>query len=122
MATHFRACNLCEATCGLKTETDGPHVVSIRGDGEDPLSRGHLCPKGVALQDVHEDENRLRHPILKTAAGGWEEVSWEAAFDRIAARASINDLTDDLIIDPLTGNAAFSGQRVEVVPCGQRTE
>ena len=27
---------------------------------------------------------------------------------------SINDLTDDLVVDPLTGNAAFSGQRVTV--------
>ncbi|MFB3115003.1 MAG: hypothetical protein ACE1ZW_03390 [Nitrospirales bacterium] len=59
MATHFRACNLCEAICGLEIETDGPHVLSIRGDRKDPLSRGYLCPKGVALQDVHEDEKVL---------------------------------------------------------------
>jgi len=87
METHFRACNLCEAICGLKIETDGQHVLSIRGDENDPLSRGYLCPKGVALQDVYEDKNRLRHPIRKTAFNGWEEVSWEAAFSEIASRS-----------------------------------
>ena len=86
MAIHFRACNLCEAICGLEVETDGSRVTSIRGDAKDPLSRGHLCPKGVALQDVHADENRLRHPIRKTTASCWEEVTWEAAFDEIAKR------------------------------------
>ena len=30
------------------------------------------------------------------------------------AGASINDLTDELAVDPLTGNAAFSGQRITI--------
>jgi hypothetical protein len=32
------------------------------------------------------------------------------------AGASINDLTDDLALDALSGNAAFSGVRVRVEP------
>ncbi len=88
MSTHYRACNLCEAICGLQIETNGQQVVSIRGDANDPLSHGHLCPKGVALQDIHQDPNRLRQPLRKTSSGGWEEVSWTAAFDEIAARTS----------------------------------
>jgi hypothetical protein len=28
----------------------------------------------------------------------------------------VNDLTDDLLVDPLSGNAAFSGVPVEVEP------
>ena len=86
MATHYRACNLCEAICGLEIETDGTSVVSIRGDKQDPLSHGHLCPKGVALQDIYEDPDRLRQPLRKTTAGGWEEISWERAYDQIAQR------------------------------------
>ncbi len=86
MTTHFRACNLCEAICGLQIETDGSRVVSIRGDADDPLSHGHICPKGVALQDIYDDPDRLRQPIRKTKTGEWELVSWEAAFAEIAER------------------------------------
>lgn len=86
MTISFRACNLCEAICGLEIETDNRRVVSIRGDANDPLSHGHICPKGVALQDIYNDPNRLRQPVRKTAKGGWEPISWDAAFDEIAAR------------------------------------
>lgn len=86
MTTHFRACNLCEAICGLEIEIDDRRVVSIRGDAKDPLSHGHLCPKGVALQDIYNDPDRLRQPMRKKANGQWEQVSWSAAFDEIATR------------------------------------
>jgi len=77
-------CCLCEATCGLEIETRGPEVVSIRGDKNDPFSRGYLCPKAMALKDIHEDPNRLRRPQKRTDRG-WVEVEWEQAFDEVAA-------------------------------------
>lgn len=86
--THYRACNLCEAICGLEIQTEDGHVASIRGDADDPLSHGHLCPKGVALQDIHKDPDRLRAPLRKTATGGWEEVPWDSAFEEIAERTA----------------------------------
>lgn len=82
---HYGACNLCEAICGLEFRVREGRVVSIRGDARDPLSRGHLCPKAVALQDLHEDPDRLRRP-LRRVGETWTEVSWEAAFDDIAER------------------------------------
>jgi len=83
--TVYRACNLCEAICGLEIKVDGPKIVSIRGDEADPFSRGHICPKAVALQDVHEDPNRLRRPMLRTD-NDWREIPWEEAFDLAAER------------------------------------
>ncbi|MFL5348397.1 MAG: molybdopterin oxidoreductase family protein [Hyalangium sp.] len=83
--THFRTCNLCEAICGLRIEVEGGRITSIRGDEEDPFSRGHICPKAVALKDLHEDPERLRQPMRRTA-GGWEPVSWEEALDETARR------------------------------------
>ena len=53
--THHRVCHLCEAMCGLVIQTREDTVIDIRGDREDPLSRGHVCPKAVALKDIHED-------------------------------------------------------------------
>jgi hypothetical protein len=42
-------CNLCEASGGLRIEAEGGRVTQIRGDEEDPFSRGYLCPKAFAL-------------------------------------------------------------------------
>jgi anaerobic selenocysteine-containing dehydrogenase len=64
--------------CGLIVETDGSRITGIRGDPDDPFSRGHLCPKAVALQDLHEDPDRLRQPLLKVR-GRFEPVSWPVA-------------------------------------------
>jgi anaerobic selenocysteine-containing dehydrogenase len=82
---HFRTCNLCEAMCGLRIELEGERITSIRGDEEDPFSRGHVCPKALALKDLHEDPDRLRHPMRRTASG-WEPVSWDDALDEAARR------------------------------------
>jgi anaerobic selenocysteine-containing dehydrogenase len=82
---HFRACNLCEAICGIDVVLQGRSIRTIRGDRDDPLGRGHICPKALALQDIHEDPDRLQRPLRRTA-GGWEEVGWEEALDEAAAR------------------------------------
>ena len=81
------ACNLCEAICGLELtiedRPEGPKVTSIRGNENDPLSRGHICPKGVALADVYEDPDRLRRPV-KRVGEEWVEIPWDEALDLTA--------------------------------------
>ena len=83
--TAFRSCNLCEAICGLTIEHDGKQVVSIKGDKNDPLSRGHICPKAIALQDIHADPDRLKTPVRRTE-NGFEPISWEDAFDLVESK------------------------------------
>ena len=83
--TAFRSCNLCEAICGLTIEHDGKQVVSIKGDKSDPLSRGHICPKAIALQDIHADPDRLKTPVRRTE-NGFEPISWEDAFDLVESK------------------------------------
>ncbi len=80
---HHRACNLCEAMCGVKVEFEGTKVLSIRGDEDDPFSKGHICPKATALQALYEDPDRLRQP-LRRVGKGWEPLSWDAALDAAA--------------------------------------
>jgi anaerobic selenocysteine-containing dehydrogenase len=82
--THFRTCPLCEAMCGLAITVRDGAVLSIRGDAEDPFSRGHICPKGAALQDIHADPDRLRYP-LRRGPDGWERIEWEEAFAEAVA-------------------------------------
>jgi anaerobic selenocysteine-containing dehydrogenase len=82
---HHRTCSICEAMCGIVVEHRDGQVVSIRPDRDDVLSRGHICPKAVALKDLHEDPDRLRQPMRRTGAG-WQPVSWDDAFDEIEHR------------------------------------
>jgi len=85
VATHYRACPLCEATCGVAVEVEGSRVVSVRGDADDPVSRGYICPKGTALADLHHDPDRLRRPLVRHGAD-WRETGWDEAFDLVARR------------------------------------
>ncbi len=75
-----RACNLCEAICGLKLEVRGNEVLSIRGDELDPFSQGHICPKAIALKDIQEDPDRLRKPVKKVG-NQWVEIEWDEAIE-----------------------------------------
>lgn len=80
--THYRTCNLCEAMCGLEIQHQNKKIISIKGDKNDPLSRGHICPKAVALQDIYQDPDRLKTPIKRTKSG-WESISWEQAYEEV---------------------------------------
>jgi anaerobic selenocysteine-containing dehydrogenase len=88
MTVRRTSCNLCEAICGVLLTVDDGRVTDIRGDESDPLSRGHICPKAVALRDLQEDPDRLTTPVRRTA-DGWQEIGWDAAYE--------------LVVDKLTG-------------------
>ncbi|MDX1799757.1 MAG: molybdopterin-dependent oxidoreductase [Marinobacter sp.] len=83
--THYRTCHLCEAMCGVAIEVREGSIAAIKGDDNDPLSHGHICPKAVALKDLHEDPDRLKKPIRRTAEG-WQEMEWDEALDLVAQR------------------------------------
>ncbi len=76
---HYRSCNLCEAVCGIIIEHQKGNILSIKGDKDDPFSKGHICPKAVALQDIYNSPDRLKQPLQKTK-NGWEQISWKDAY------------------------------------------
>ncbi len=82
---HYRTCNFCEAMCGIEISYKGKEIIAIKGDKNDSLSRGHICPKAIALKDLHFDEDRLKTPIKRTK-NGWVDISWEEAFNEVAAQ------------------------------------
>ena len=86
LQNHYRNCNLCEAMCGLEIQViDNKKIQSIKGDAQDPFSKGHICPKAIALQDIHNDPDRLKYPIRRVG-NKWEQISWEVAFDEIVEK------------------------------------
>src|SRR5579875_3896020 len=83
--TRYMTCPLCEATCGLEMVTRGREVVSIRGDEEDPLSHGYICPKAYSLKALDADPDRLRLPMIREG-DVWREATWDEAFAEIERR------------------------------------
>ena len=83
VSTHYRACHLCEAICGLEIKIQGDEIISIKGDKNDPVSHGFICPKATAIADIHNDPDRLRNPV-KRVGDGWQEISWDEAIDLTA--------------------------------------
>ena len=89
-SVHHRACHLCEAICGLTLEVtheagQAPRITSIKGDAQDTFSRGHICPKAVALQDIQNDPDRLRSPMRRIGEH-WQAIGWDEAFSLAAEK------------------------------------
>ena len=85
-------CPYCSVACGVimyskgdVTKGEKAEITHIEGDVDHPTNRGTLCPKGAALLDFVRSETRLTKPkIRQPGADKFEDVTWEAALDRVA--------------------------------------
>src|ERR1700709_1925355 len=62
-------CRICLAYCGIVAQVEGDRVVTIRGDADDPVSAGYVCPKGRSLGTLHH-ERRLQGALVGRGAEG----------------------------------------------------
>jgi anaerobic selenocysteine-containing dehydrogenase len=76
---------LCEAVCGLVVDVEGGSIGRVRGDPDDPFSRGHICPKAAAIVDVQGDPDRLLEP-QRRQGDRWQSVSWDEALNEAGNR------------------------------------
>ncbi|MCU0580288.1 MAG: molybdopterin-dependent oxidoreductase [Desulfobacterota bacterium] len=75
--------------CGLLVTTENGKITRIQGDPESPLSRGYICPKGLAGAARNTHPDRLTTPLIREGARGagrWRAVSWEEALGYTADR------------------------------------
>src|SRR5829696_39659 len=79
-------CRICEPLCGMVATVEDGRVTKLRPDPEHPLSRGYACPKGIAMQEVQNDPDRVTHPLRRRPDGTFMRVSWEEALGDIAQR------------------------------------
>lgn len=76
-------CSMCNKCCGVDAHVKGGKLVKVTGMKEHPLNK--LCVKGRAAVDWLYSRERITHP-LKKAHRGWEEISWDEAFEVIGAK------------------------------------
>jgi anaerobic selenocysteine-containing dehydrogenase len=69
----------------VEVDRSEKRVITIRGDDDDPRSRGYICPKAYAVKEVYEDPDRIQRPLRRTD-DGWEELGWDEALDLVAER------------------------------------
>jgi formate dehydrogenase len=80
-------CRICEPLCGMVATVENGRLISLRGDKDDPHSKGFCCTKGVAMTEVVYDPDRLTVPMRRVGGPGeFEPTTWEAALDDIAGR------------------------------------
>jgi len=85
LETRWHTCMLCEAACSIAVDLEGGRVARVRGDRDDPFSRGHVCPKAAAIPDVMADPDRIREPLRRSGTG-FAPVSWKEALAESAGR------------------------------------
>ncbi|WP_158587880.1 molybdopterin-dependent oxidoreductase [Actinomadura logoneensis] len=113
--TGYRTCPLCEALCGLELTLDeADTITSVRGDKDDPLSAGFLCPKGATLGRLDADPDRLDAPLVRGVPVGWDEAfdvvrdelaEVIARYGRDAVAIYIGNPTAHSVAGPLYGSA-----------------
>jgi anaerobic selenocysteine-containing dehydrogenase len=78
----------CHPTfCGMLVEvSDEGRVLGVKGDPDNPDSRGFLCIRGRAAVEIPDNGLRLTRPLVREGRRGedrWRPVSWPEALDRI---------------------------------------
>ena len=80
----------CHPTlCGMRVTVQDGTLHGITGDKDNPDSRGFLCVRGQAAHQIIGNPKRILKPLIRARRGEdtWQEASWDAVLDRIAARS-----------------------------------
>ena len=80
-------CPYCAVGCGQRVFVKDEKVVQIEGDPDSPISRGRLCPKGSASEQLVNSPGRQTRVLYRAPhATGWQSLDRDAAIDMIADR------------------------------------
>jgi formate dehydrogenase major subunit len=80
-------CPYCAVGCGQKVFVKDERVIQIEGDPDSPISRGRLCPKGAASEQlVNSPLREYRVKYRRPYGRDWESMDLDTAMDMIADR------------------------------------
>jgi len=74
-------CRCCSAGCAIVVTAEGGRILDVKGDKENPRTRGYICPKGHSLGYFHHRPDRLDHPRVDG-----KRADWDTALDSVADR------------------------------------
>jgi formate dehydrogenase major subunit len=80
-------CPYCGVGCGQLVYHKDGKLISIEGDPQSPISRGHLCPKGADTYELHTHPGRLQKVKYRAPySRDWQDIDLERAMDMVAER------------------------------------
>jgi formate dehydrogenase major subunit len=80
-------CPYCAVGCGQRVYVKDEKVVQIEGDPDSPISRGRLCPKGSASEQLVNAPGRQTRVLYRAPrATEWQHLDLDTAVDMIADR------------------------------------
>jgi anaerobic selenocysteine-containing dehydrogenase len=107
---------LCPSGCAVQVETVGGEPYGTKGDIDNPLSQGGICPVCADAVPMLYSPTRVAGPLVKTGEGKYESISWDDAKKLLAeklqaAGSSVAVISGD---DTGSGNEVFSGLIAEL--------
>jgi formate dehydrogenase major subunit len=80
-------CPYCAVGCGQRVFVKDERVVQIEGDPDSPISRGRLCPKGSASEQLVNSPGRQLQMLYRAPrATEWQRIDLDTAVDMVADR------------------------------------
>jgi formate dehydrogenase major subunit len=80
-------CPYCAVGCGQKVYAKDGRVVQIEGDPDSPVSRGRLCPKGSASEQLVNSAGRITQVLHRRPySTEWEPMDLDEAMERVAEK------------------------------------
>jgi formate dehydrogenase major subunit len=114
-------CPYCAVGCGQKIFVKDERVVQIEGDPDSPVSRGRLCPKGAASEQLVNSPGRQTAMLYRRPHGTeWESLDLETATEMIAdriietrARTWQHETKDGQVVRRTLGIAGLGGATLD---------
>ncbi|HET6837399.1 MAG TPA: molybdopterin-dependent oxidoreductase [Gemmatimonadales bacterium] len=80
------SCTECPSGCGVHVRTREGRAVKLEGNPEHPINQGKLCSRGqAALQGLY-NPGRIKGPMARGGDGKLQEITWDDAIARLAAK------------------------------------
>ena len=93
-------CRICAGNCGLEiTVDDDDKILNVRGDKDQPMTKGYACFKGLEVEETHHSPARLLQPLRREDDGSFTSIPIEQALDEVAQRLGkiISERSDNAV-------------------------
>lgn len=82
-------CYICNSGCDTLVYVKEGKVIKVTGNPSSPVTKGTLCPKGLASRHMLYNPGRIKYPMKRAGERGegkWQRISWDEALTTMAKR------------------------------------